>query len=155
MAIRKIFQTDAIYWDVQGLKMIIHSKELVHSATKTELAVDIISWVVSSRENTYSWSLELGSVIRFPVLNWHWCYSQLFLELGDVSVSLGDNLYIELLWYTKYCIKIQKFTLLFFKDKIRLRHKWNLILNKPSAINIYQCINVVQNVYMWAMELQS
>lgn len=51
--------------------MIIHSKELVHSATKTELAVDIISWVVSSRENTYSWSLELGSVIRFPVLNCH------------------------------------------------------------------------------------
>lgn len=38
MAIWKIFQTDAIYGDVQGLKMTIHSKELVHIVTKAELA---------------------------------------------------------------------------------------------------------------------
>lgn len=71
MTIRKIFQTDYILRCPGTEDDNSLSKELVHSVTKTELAIDIISWVVSSRENTYSWSLELGSVIRFPVLNCH------------------------------------------------------------------------------------
>ena len=35
-------------------------------------------------------------IFLIMLVNGHWCYSQLFIELGDVSLSLGDNLYIEL-----------------------------------------------------------